>query len=124
MNIDFSSVPSREALEEGTYLLQIAKAEEKLSSTGNPMINIEYDVVATADGEAVQGGRKLWDNYSLQVQALFKLKELFNSLGMDTDNIVDIELSDLIGMQVMAKLVQETYNGELRNKVKKLYPVG
>lgn len=124
MNIDFSSVPSREALEEGTYLLQIAKAEEKLSSTGNPMINIEYDVVATADGEAVQGSRKLWDNYSLQSQALFKLKELFNSLGMDTDNIVDIELSDLIGLQVMAKLVQETYNGELRNKVKKLYPVG
>ena len=124
MNIDFSSVPSREALEEGTYLLHIAKAEEKLSSTSNPMINIEYDVVATADGEAVAGGRKLWDNYSLQSQALFKLKELFNSLGMDTANIVDIDINDLVGLQVMAKLVQETYNGELRNKVKKLYPVG
>lgn len=124
MNIDFSSVPSREPLEEGTYLLTVAKAEEKLSSTGNPMISIEYDVTSTADGEVVEGGRKLWDNYSLQSQALFKLKELFDALGMDTSTVCDIEVSDLTGQQVMAKVIQETYNGELRNRVKKLYPVG
>lgn len=124
MNIDFSSVPNREPLEEGTYLLTIAKAEEKLSSTGNPMIALEYDVSATADGEVVEGGRKLWDNYSLQAQALFKLKDLFNALGMDTSAVVDIDIADLVGQQVMAKVIQETYNGELRNRVKKLYPVG
>lgn len=124
MNIDFSSVPSREPLEEGTYLLTVAKAEEKLSSTGNPMISIEYDVTSTADGEVVEGGCKLWDNYSLQSQALFKLKELFDALGMDTSTVCDIEVSDLTGQQVMAKVIQETYNGELRNRVKKLYPVG
>ena len=124
MNIDFSSVPNREPLEEGTYLLTIAKAEEKLSSTGNPMISLEYDVNATIDGETVEGNRKLWDNYSLQSQALFKLKELFDALGMDTSNIVDIEISDLVGQQVQAKVIQETYNGELRNRIKKLYSVG
>lgn len=124
MNIDFSSVPNREPLEEGTYLLTIAKAEEKLSSTGNPMIALEYDINATADGEVVEGGRKLWDNYSLQAQALFKLKDLFNALGMDTSAVVDIDIADLVGQQVMAKVIQETYNGELRNRVKKLYPVG
>ena len=124
MNIDFSSVPNREPLEEGTYLLTIAKAEEKMSSTGNPMIALEYDVSATADGEAVEDGRKLWDNYSLQAQALFKLKDLFNALGMDTSVVVDIDIADLVGQQVMAKVIQETYNGELRNRVKKLYPVG
>lgn len=124
MNIDFSSVPNREPLEEGTYLLTIAKAEEKLSSTGNPMIALEYDISATADGEVVEGGRKLWDNCSLQAQALFKLKDLFNALGMDTSAVVDIDIADLVGQQVMAKVIQETYNGELRNRVKKLYPVG
>lgn len=124
MNIDFSSVPNREPLEEGTYLLTIAKAEEKLSSTRNPMIALEYDISATADGEVVEGGRKLWDNYSLQAQALFKLKDLFNALGMDTSAVVDIDIADLVGQQVMAKVIQETYNGELRNRVKKLYPVG
>ncbi len=110
--------------EEAIYLLTIARAEEKLSSTGNPMISLEYDVNATIDGETVEGNRKLWDNYSLQSQALFKLKELFEALGMDTSNIVDIEISDLVGQQVQAKVIQETYNGELRNRIKKLYSVG
>lgn len=124
MNIDFRSVPSREALEEGTYLLQVAEVEEKTSSTGNPMLSITYDVLSTSDGSPVEGSRKIWDNYSLQAQALFKLKELFDALGIDTSAVVDMDVADLVGQQVLAKLVQETYNGELRNRVKKLFPVG
>lgn len=124
LNLDFSSVPSREPLEEGTYLLSIAEAEEKLSSSNNPMIAITYDVLATEDGTAVDGGRKLWDNYSLQDQALFKLKDLFNALGIDTSSIVEMDVADLVGQQIRAKVVQETYNGELRNRIKKTYPAG
>jgi hypothetical protein len=124
LNLDFSSVPSRDPLEEGVYLLQISEAQEKTSSTGNPMISLTYDVVSTQEGEAVEGSRKLWDNYSLQAQALFKLKELLEALGIDTAAVVDLEVSDLVGQQVLAKVVQETYNGELRNRVKKIYPAG
>lgn len=123
LNLDFSSVPSREPLEEGVYLLQISEAEEKISSTGNPMISVMFDVLSTQDGETVEGQRRLWDNYSLQAQALFKLKELLSALGIDTSAVVDMEVSDLIGQQILAKVVQETYNGELRNRVKKIYPV-
>lgn len=124
MNLDFSSVPSRDPLEEGVYLLQIAEATEKTSSTGNPMISVTYDVLATQDGTDVEGSRKLWDNYSLQAQALFKLKELLSALGIDTSAVVDLDTSDLVGQQVLAKVVQETYNGEIRNRCKKIYPVG
>ena len=45
INLDFSSVPSREPLEEGVYHLQIAKVEETNSSTGNPMLKVEYNVL-------------------------------------------------------------------------------
>lgn len=123
LNLDFSSVPSREPLEEGTYLLTIAEAEEKQSSTGNPMISITYDVVSTADGIEVPGQRKLWDNYSLVEKALFKVKELLEALGYDTDQLVEMDVTDLVGQQVMAKVIQETYNGEIRNRVKKVYPL-
>lgn len=124
LNIDFSSVPSREPLEEGTYLLSIAEAEEKLSSTGNPMISLTFDVLSTEDGTPIDGQRKLWDNYSLQAQALFKLKDLFQALGIDTSALVEMDVSELVGQQVRAKVVQETYNGELRNRIKKVYPTG
>ena len=116
LNLDFSSVPSREPLEEGVYNLTIAKVEEANSSTGNPMLKIEYDV------NGVEGNRKLWDNYVLIDKCMWKLKELFDALGIDTSEIVEMDVTELVGMQVNAKVIQETYNGDIVNRVKKIYP--
>ena len=116
LNLDFSSVPSREPLEEGIYTLTIAKVEEANSSTGNPMLKVEYDV------NGVEGNRKLWDNYVLIDKCMWKLKELFDALGIDTSEIVEMDVTELVGMQVNAKVIQETYNGDIVNRVKKIYP--
>jgi hypothetical protein len=116
LNLDFSSVPSREPLEEGVYTLTIAKVEETTSSTGNPMLKIEYDVTG------VEGNRKLWDNYVLIDKCLWKIKELFEALGIDTSAIVEMDVTELVGMQVNAKIIQEMYNGNVVNRVKKIYP--
>lgn len=116
LNLDFSSVPSREPLEEGVYHLQIVKVEETTSSTGNPMLKVEYDVMD------VDGGRKLWDNYVLIDKCLWKLKELFDALGIDTANIVEMDVTELVGMEVQAKVIQEDYNGDTMNRVKKIMP--
>ena len=116
LNLDFSSVPSREPLEEGIYNLTIAKVEETNSSTGNPMLKVEYDV------NGVEGNRKLWDNYVLIDKCMWKLKELFDALGINTSEIVEMDVTELVGMQVNAKIIQETYNGDIVNRVKKIYP--
>lgn len=118
MNLDFSSVPSREPLEEGVYQLRIAKAEEKLAKTGTPMLAVEYDVVG------VDGNRKLWDNYPLTDAALWKLQELMKALGFDTSAVVSLEPSELTGMEVNAKVIQEDYQGEMVNRVKKIMMAG
>lgn len=117
LNLDFSSVPSREPLDEGVYHLQIAKVEETTSSTGNPMLKVEYDVLE------VEGKRKLWDNYVLIDKALWKVKELFDALGIDTSALVEMDVSELVGMEVNAKVIQEAYNGDVLNRVKKVMPV-
>lgn len=117
LNLDFSSVPSREPLEEGVYHLQIASAEEKQSSTGNPMLSIEFDVLE------VEGQRKLWDNYVLIDKCLWKLKELFDALGVDTSELVEMDVTELVGMEVQAKVIQETYNGDIVNRIKKILPM-
>lgn len=116
LNLDFSNVPSREPLEEGVYTLSIAKVDETVSSTGNPMLKIEYDVMG------VEGSRKLWDNYVLIDKCLWKVKELFEALGMDTSMVVELDVQELVGQQVQAKVVQEEYNGDIQNRVKKIYP--
>ena len=117
INLDFSSVPSREPLEEGVYHLQIAKVEETNSSTGNPMLKVEYDVLG------VNGNRKLWDNYVLIDKCLWKVKELFDALGIDTSALVEMDVNELVGMEVQAKVIQETYNGDIMNRVKKILPL-
>lgn len=117
LNLDFSSVPSREPLDEGVYQLQIAKVEETTSSTGNPMLKVEYDVLN------VEGGRKLWDNFVLIDKCLWKIKELFDALGMDTSALVEMDPAELVGMEVNAKVVQDTYNGDIVNRVKKVMPL-
>ena len=117
INLDFSSVPSREPLEEGVYHLQIAKVEETNSSTGNPMLKVEYDVLG------VEGNRKLWDNYVLIDKCLWKVKELFDALGIDTSALVEMDVNELVGLEVQAKVIQETYNGDVMNRVKKVMPL-
>ena len=32
-------------------------------------------------------------------------------------------LSELVGMEVQAKVIQETYNGDVMNRVKKVMPI-
>lgn len=117
LNLDFSSVPSREPLEEGVFHLRIAKVEETTSSTGNPMLKVEYDVLD------VEGSRKLWDNYVLIDKCLWKVKELFDAIGVDTSELVEMDVTELVGMEVNAKVIQETYNGDIVNRIKKVMPV-
>lgn len=117
LNLDFSSVPSREPLEEGVYHLQIAKVEETNSSTGNPMLKVEYNVLG------VDGNRKLWDNYVLIDKCLWKVKELFDALGIDTSELVEMDVTEMVGLEVQAKVIQETYNGDIMNRIKKVMPV-
>ena len=117
LNLDFSSVPSREPLEEGVYHLSIAKVEETTSSTGNPMLKVEFDVLG------VEGDRKLWDNYVLIDKCLWKVKELFDALGVNTSNLVEMDVTELVGMEVQAKVIQETYNGDIVNRIKKVLPM-
>lgn len=114
VNLDFSSVPSREALEPGIYDLTIEKLEEKISSTGNPMWAVTYSV------DNVEGDRKLWDNFVLIDKALWKLKELFDALGIDTSEVVEMDPQELVGQSVQARVIQEEYQDATVNRVKKI----
>lgn len=115
MNLDFSNVPSREPIEEGHYTLRIAKAEEKISKNGNPMLSVEYDIVGME-------GRKLWDNYVLTDKALWKMQELCKALGYDTETALTLDPVDLVGQEVIAKVIQEEFEGDIVNRVKKILP--
>lgn len=115
INLNFSGVSSREPLPEGLYELQVAKVEQTVSkASGNPMLKIEFNVLTEG-----YEGRKIWSNYVLTENMYWKVQELFKSLGLDADGIVDIDTDDMIGLTCTGKITQREYQGDIQNELKK-----
>ncbi len=124
LNLDFSAVQSRDPLEPGWYLARIAQIDEKTTTTGKPMLAVQYEVTATEDGEVVPGNRKVFENWVLTSEAMWKIKQVFSALGMPTEAIVDIDTDDLLGQELMLKIIQDTYQGDIRNYIKGIKAIG
>lgn len=114
VNVDLSGVESsRKTIPEGTYTLIVNAANQKNSSNNNPMIAFEFEV---ADGP--YKGVPLYENCSLQPQALFKLKSVLEALGFEIPNkAFDLNLRDLIGLTCEVEVGHEVYEGKKRARI-------
>ena len=114
VNVDLSGVESsRKTIPEGTYTLIVNAANQKNSSNNNPMIVFEFEV---ADGP--YKGVPLYENCSLQPQALFKLKSVLEALGFEIPNkAFDLNLRDLIGLTCEVEVGHEVYEGKKRARI-------
>lgn len=114
VNVDLSGVEaSRKAIPEGTYKVVVNEATQKDSRDGNPMIAFEFEVA-----EGAHKGAKLYENCSLQPQALFKLKSVLLALGMDIPNkAFDLNLRDLVGLTCEVEVGHEVYEGKKRARI-------
>lgn len=114
VNVDLSGVEaSRKAIPEGTYEVVVNEAIQKDSRDGNPMIAFEFEVT-----EGAHKGAKLYENCSLQPQALFKLKSVLLALGMDIPNkAFDLNLRDLVGLTCEVEVGHEVYEGKKRARI-------
>ena len=113
-NVDLSGVEtSRKTIPEGTYTLVVDSATQKSSQGGNPMIAFEFSVA-----EGKYQGSKLYENCSLQPQALFKLKSVLVALGLEIPNkAFDLDLKDLIGLTCEAEVGHEVYEGKKKARI-------
>lgn len=112
ITLDFSSVKENVLLDEGTYAATIKKAETKNSSTGKPMLVVLFEENETGTG--------LFENFLLTEEAAWKLKQLASAVGLDTSEISELDTDELIGVEVKIKVIQEAYQDELKNRIKKI----
>lgn len=113
--LDFTSVSKNEPISAGIHELMIKSVEQKVSKAGNDMWLITFEDPETKN--------VVWENYTFVEKALFKIKELFDALGYDTDT-ASFELpepEELVGNYVKAKIVQEEYEGNPVSRVKKVF---
>ena len=111
--LNFSSAPKREPLEIGDYDLVIKGYEKKTTSTGKDMYVIRFE---EPEKKAV-----IFENFLLEPENLFRIAGLLEALGytVDPEQDMEIDFGELVGQVVKAKVVQDTYEGVTRNKIKK-----
>jgi hypothetical protein len=85
------------ALPPGEFIFDVVSLTQGTSKTNNPKIEVTFEV---AEGEYT--GTRLTNNYSLQSQALGRLKKLMMACGAQLDKI---RSSEIIGARIRAAVV-------------------
>ena len=122
VNVDFGAGDAGEdaarhyrLIPEGVYLARVWSVREaKSKASGNPMLAIDFKIEQPGYDK-----RHVWDNFSLQRQALWRLSKFMQVLGLDHEGAVKIDLEeDLIGKSVFVVLQHKTLlQGKLREEV-------
>lgn len=120
VSVDFTGVEAGgRPCPDGTYKAEITSATEEESSTGNPMVVMKLKVL---NGKGK--GALIYDNLSLQPQALFRLKAVCEAVGIEADGAADIDLDDLVGQELIVDVENETYEDKKRPRAAGYAPVG
>lgn len=112
MKLDFTGVESFEKAEEGKHICKIASAEVKQSQGGNDMIVVAFEVT-----KGNSKGARVYENYPLVENALWKLKSLLQAIGLKCEGKVQLDLDKLIGKMCEVTVFHEEYEGKTRAKV-------
>lgn len=122
VTVDFSEVQDFEALEKGEYPVVITDAKYRVSQSEDKYDYINLEMTIT-EGEFKD--RKLWMILSFSPKALWRMKDVFENLGLyeeeiEVDYDEDTEVvtqPELIGLPGLAVVSQRTYEGRVQNQV-------
>ena len=115
VKVDFTGVESGGfEVPDGAYVLMVTGVTQKKSeSSGQPYLAWEFKV-----DEGKYKGRKIWDNTSLQPQALWKLRNMLECMDMEiADGEFELDLDDFEGQKVGAEVANEKYQGKDKPRV-------
>lgn len=112
VKVDFTGVESFQRPSEGEHVCKIVSAELKQSQGGNDMIVVAFEVTKGQDK-----GARVYENYPLAENALWKLKGMLQAIGMKCDGKVQLDLDKLIGKICIVSVIDDEYNGQVRSRV-------
>lgn len=119
IKVDFTGVDVRTLLAEGQYH---AKVLEITQEDGNeyPYLKWVFEVISNDK----TNGAKLFYNTSLAPKALWNLRNLLETLGVETPaSEVELDTDEYIGLELMLRVEHETYEGKDRAKVTDFTPL-
>lgn len=114
LKVDMTGVEAGGVLiPQGNYSVEVEDVEVKNGQTGKPNLSWKFTII-----EGKFKGSKLFYNTSLQPQALFNLKKVLLSLGIEVpDSTMSLDLSEIIGSTCDVEVGHEDYDGKLRSRI-------
>lgn len=116
ISVDMTDVESAGRVADGTYLAKVGEVEEKEGNdSGQPYLNWKLKI----------GTSTVYDVTSLQPQALWKLRNYLEALGMEVPtSSLDIDLDDLVDGELGVVIENEQFKGKDRPRVVDVLPAG
>lgn len=119
LSVDFTGIVAGQGggkrIEEGSYELEVVSCEiQEGSDSGEPYLKWVYKVV----NDCKSKGGQVFDNTSLQPQALWRLRGILDALGVETeDGEFELLPDDYVGLSLNGEVENEEYDGKDRARL-------
>lgn len=119
VSVNFKGVESRTTLPEDDYLLKVAEVSKEEGDKAD-YLKWKFEV---ADGKFE--GQSVFYNTSLAPQALWNLRNLLLTLGVEVPNDeLDIDFEELADLEMMGVIAHDTYEGKRQSRLVDFYATG
>ena len=109
---DMSKVESFKRCAEGIHTAKIVEVQENTTQAGDDMLTMAFEVI-----KGDSKGARVYDNFVLTDKALWKLKQLLQTLGVKCDGKIVLDLDKLVGKVCDITVFHEEYNGKLKARI-------
>lgn len=119
--IDFSGVETFARAPEGVHVAKIVTVEETTFQSGNEGFKVAFEILKGAGK-----GARVYENFPLADNSLWKLKTLLEAVKIKCDGRIILDTDKLIGKTLEIEVYHEEYDGKMRarlGEMRKLTPV-
>lgn len=115
--INMTGVDTFTRCEEGIHTAKIVEIQESTTQAGDDMLTGVFEVI-----NGTSKGCKVYDNFVLTDKALWKLKQLLQSVHVKCDGKIALDLDKLIGKICDIAVYHDEYNGKIKARIDEYTP--
>jgi len=111
--VDFTGVEYSALCAEGEHIVTIKSFKEQTAkSSGNQMFVGKFTIKSGRDR-----GITIMENFPITEKALWKLKALFDAIGIPTEGVTNFTEKRLVGKTLIVEVFHDEYQKQLRPKI-------
>lgn len=117
--IDFSGVETFQRAPEGTHTAKVVEMEETAFQSGNEGFKVAFEIMKGAGK-----GARVYENFPLAENSLWKLKSLLEAVRIKADGRIMLDTNKVVGKTLEIDVYHEEYEGRTRARLGEMRRLG